>query len=176
MSPQHLPTQPRTNHHHPTGHSHPKPSPPTLATQQPLQAKLGLKSRHLQVGRDAKGAADARPKVDRVFTQRPLMKQVEWLLVVPPTGRTTPEGAVTKAFAHSSPNLLHEESDLPRGSQPMDEMTKVHHQRGDPARCSSTTTVPQNIAQAILAPPPWRSRNQQAPGRHAERPLFGFGN
>ena len=98
------------------------------------------------------------------------------------TGRVAPSGApngendITKAFARSSPNLLHEESDLPHGSQPMDEMTKVHHRRGDPARCSSTTTVPQNIAQAILAPPPWRSRNQQAPSRHAERPLFGFGN
>ena len=87
------------------------------------------------------------------------MQQVEWLLVVPPTGRTTPEGAVTKAFAQSSPNLLHEESDLPRGSQPTDETTEVHHRRGDPARCSSTTMVPQNAAQAILAPPPWRSRN-----------------
>ena len=91
------------------------------------------------------------------------MQQVEWLLVVPPTGRTTQKGAITKAFTQSSPNLLHEESDLPHGSQPMDEMTKVHHRRGDPARCSSTTTVPQNAAQAILAPPPWRSRNQQAP-------------
>jgi hypothetical protein len=39
--------------------------------------------------------------------------------MVPPTGSTPPPSP--KAFTRSSPNLLHEESYLPRGNQPIDE-------------------------------------------------------
>jgi hypothetical protein len=64
---------------------------------------------------------------------------------VPPTERTTPDGAVTKAFAQSSPNLLHgPPHDGDRENETSDDNApRYHHGTAgrNPGRLSPTTMV-----------------------------------
>jgi hypothetical protein len=93
------------DHHHPTGHTPKAVSPHQWRHNnhyEPSSVPRGIASKEDVT---PKGPTDALPKVDRVFTQGPHLQQVEWLLMVPPMWRTTPEGTVTKSFHAEQPQL-----------------------------------------------------------------------
>lgn len=87
-----------------------------------LQAKS--KTRRLQGGRDAKGAADAHPQVDKVFAQRHLMQQVEQLPSGAPNRKIDARlGAPSPRFSPEQPHLVARKKDLQRSRKLMDAET-----------------------------------------------------
>jgi hypothetical protein len=70
--------------------------------------------------------------------------------MVPTIGRTT---SSPKSFDWSSFNLLHEESDLPRGNQLTAETTGEHLRRRDPARPATGAPAPRPKQSIINKPP-----------------------
>ena len=64
--------------------------------------------RRLEGGHDANGAVVTRPEMDRVLTLESPMQQGTWCLtMVPPAGRTTPQGAATIATDKGVSDGLH---------------------------------------------------------------------
>jgi hypothetical protein len=101
-----------------------------------LQAKS--KTRRLQGGRGAKGAADAHPQVDKVFTQRHLMQQVEQLPSGAPNRKIDARsGALSPRFSPEQPHPVARKKDLQRSRKLMDAETAP-----PPAACTSRLSRP----------------------------------